>query len=279
MKAHRKRNRILLCLGVLTILLITWIIWSNFALETSYYTISNPKIPDAFSGFRIVQISDLHNAQFGHDNEALLKAIENEKPDMIVITGDLVDSRNTNFPVAERFAAKAAKIAPTYYITGNHEARLPEYPELEQSLIRGGVTVLNNEAVWIERKGEKIQLIGLQDPGIRKKTSQISGEEILKSLKEENYTILLSHDPGNFPIFQRCAVDLALTGHVHGGQFRIPFIGGLYAPGQGLFPKYDAGLYRENQTQMIISRGLGNSAFPFRINNRPEIVVIELKSE
>ncbi len=277
MKRHGKRKLLWLCLGVLLVALTGLIYWGNTAIEITYYTIADTKIPQCFSGFRIVQISDLHNTEFGQDNHKLLEKIAALQPDIIVLTGDLIDSRNTNFQIAESFAENAAKIAPTYYISGNHEARIGQYPVLEKSLAELGVTILNDTAAELERNGETIHLLGLQDTSLRNEPVSIT--EIFPEIQEDTYSILLIHDPLDFPTLTDTDIDLVLAGHIHGGQFRLPFLGGLFAPGQGFFPKYDAGSYQINDTQMIISRGLGNSLFPFRLNNRPEIVAVDIKAE
>jgi predicted MPP superfamily phosphohydrolase len=255
--------------------MIAWIAWGNTALQVTQYTIASPRLPDGFSGFRIVQISDLHNAQFGEDNIRLIEKLRAMKPDIIVITGDLVDSRRTNLPVALSFAEQAVQIAPTYYVPGNHEGRL-NHISIGNSLQKVGVIPLYDKSVSLTRQGEEIHLLGLLDDNCRPEGST---EEALSALMadKEGYTLLLSHRPTFFDAYVTSGADLVLTGHVHGGQFRLPFVGGLYTPGQGLFPKYDAGLYTEGRTHMVISRGLGNSAFPFRINNRPEIVVVTLE--
>ena len=262
--------------AALLLALILWTIWGNTALEVNEYTITSEKIPDSFDGFRIAQISDLHNAEFGAHNEQLLNLLRDAAPDIIVITGDLVDSRNTRIDIALRFAEAAVKIAPCYYVTGNHESRIAEYPLLKAGLIDIGVTVLENEAVMLEQGGEAITLLGVDDPDFQ--TFPISTR--LDSLVPENtYTVLLSHRPELFDTYASCGIDLVFSGHAHGGQFRLPFIGGLAAPHQGLFPKYDSGLYTDGTTNMLVSRGIGNSIFPFRFNNPPEIVVVTLFSQ
>lgn len=266
--------------------LVIWTIWGNTALMESTVTISSSRIPPAFSGFCIAQISDLHNAEFGKDNSTLLRMLSESEPDMIVITGDLVDSAHTDIDTALAFATEAVRIAPVYYVTGNHEARLTEYNRLRNGLETAGVTVLEDQTVWLERDGEKILLIGLSDPNFAVK-GDMFGEvpsmvgKRLESLtgSESSYTILLSHRPELFETYVDCGIDLVLSGHAHGGQFRLPFIGGLVAPNQGLFPKYDAGLYTDGSTDMIVSRGIGNSIIPLRFNNRPEIVLAELCAE
>ena len=249
-------------------------------------TISGSRIPAAFSGFRIAQVSDLHNAEFGENNEELLKLLSESGPDIIVITGDLIDAQRTDVGIAIRFAQESVRIAPTYYVTGNHEAASPQYDALKAGLEAAGVTVLEDETVYLERGGETMALIGLADPDFTVKGDLFGEVPAMVSTKlrkliddESGYTILLSHRPELFETYAACGVDLVLSGHAHGGQFRLPFIGGLVAPNQGLFPKYDAGLYLNGSTNMVVSRGIGNSIIPFRFNNRPEIVLVELRDE
>ena len=279
----RKQKKIMLLTVLFAALLglLLWTLWGNTALELNAYTVKSEKLPAAFQGYRIVHISDLHNAQMGENNEKLLKMIGQAKPDMIAITGDLVDSRDTDIPVALDFAAKAMEIAPCYYVTGNHEARIPAYAQLRKGLQELGVTVLENAAVEIERESEKIGLIGVDDPSFQ--TDYLFGDaetvlrDALQKLNEQDtYAVLLSHRPELFDMYVESGVDLVLTGHAHGGQFRLPWIGGLAAPNQGLFPQYDAGIYTEKQTNMMVSRGIGNSIIPIRFNNRPEVILITL---
>ncbi len=286
-KQPSKRPLALLCaLIVLLTALIIWIIWGNTALMISTVAISDVRIPSEFSGFRIVQISDLHNAEFGEGNKILLQKISGAKPDIIVITGDLVDSRHTDIDVALDFVKKAVEIASVYYVTGNHEARLSQYKELKMCLEEAGVIVLEDEAVQLERNGGTVTLIGLSDPkftingdAFNEVTAMVSTKLNNLMNDEQDYTILLSHRPELFDAYVSCGVDLVLSGHAHGGQFRLPLVGGLFVPNQGLFPKYDAGLYTDGSTNMVVSRGIGNSIVPLRFNNRPEIVLVELKTE
>ena len=278
-----KKKTICILSGILLILIV-WTAWGNAALELNTYTISSRGLPDAFDGYRIAQVSDLHNAEFGDGNQRLLDMLREAEPDMIAITGDLIDSRKTNIAVALAFAEEAVRIAPCYYVSGNHEARVPEYRELKAGLEAAGVTVLDDARVEIEISGKSITIIGVNDPSfladyltsdaavMDRKLSELSSEDA-------SFTILLSHRPELFDTYAAHEMDLVLTGHAHGGQFRLPLIGGLIAPNQGLFPKYDDGLYSEGNTNMIVSRGLGNSIISFRFNNRPEVVLIVLKSQ
>ena len=247
--------------------------WNNTALEVTEHTVSSPRIPEGFDGFKIVHISDLHNTAFGKENCRLLDEIRALSPDIIVITGDIV--HDSPMDKALQFARQSVKIAPTYYVPGNHEHRM-DYETLFAELQNAGVTVLRNEHTFIEKNGEHICLAGVEDPLFY--PEETVEEKLLPLMQEDSYTILLSHRPEEFAAYISCGADLVFTGHVHGGQFRLPFIGGLYAPNQGLFPKYDAGVYTEGNTNMVVSRGLGNSSFPFRLFNRPEIVAVTLLS-
>ena len=279
-----KKQKICL-MTVILLFIIGWIIWGNKALMINEITIKNEKIPDNFSGFRIAQVSDLHNAEFGKDNKKLLSLLETCEPDVILLTGDLVDSRNTDIEIAISFSEKASAIAPTYYVSGNHEARIDEYEDLIEGLENAGVQVLKNESVLLEQSGNSICVAGMEDPSFV--TDYLFGDsetvaiDVLSELisDEDVFTILLSHRPELFDAYVECKADLVFSGHAHGGQFRLPFIGGIVAPNQGIFPEYDAGQFTKGSTNMIVSRGLGNSILPFRINNRPEIVLVELKSE
>ena len=276
MKSNKKRKQIIIIVSIILIaVLIAWIAWGNTALTVAEITVESEAIPESFDGFRIAQISDLHNAEFGNNNTKLIKLLESTQPDIIVITGDIVDANKTDIDVAVSFARQAALIAPTYYVNGNHEANISEYSTLRDKLTEAGVTVLENDSVMLERNGEFIKLAGANDYFF-----EGDFENTIHQLADDDtYTVLLAHRPEYFELYVESGVELVFSGHAHGGQFRIPFIGGVVAPGQGLFPEYDSGMYTEGGTAMIVSRGLGNSIIPFRINNRPEIVVAELKSK
>ena len=278
----RKSKTILTLISFLLIIFIGWTLWGNTALEVNEYEIVSDRIPQGFDGFRIVQVSDLHNAEFGEGNSKLLELLSQTEPDIIVLTGDLIDSRNTDIEIALAFAREALKIAPVYYISGNHEARVSEYEGLKMGLAEAGVIVLENQKVEITREGESITLMGIDDPSFQE--SYLFGDaegvakQTIETLQRESdgYTVLLSHRPELFELYVETGMDLVFSGHAHGGQFRLPFIGGLVAPNQGFFPKYDAGLFSEENTNMIVSRGVGNSIVPLRFNNRPEIISVDL---
>ena len=280
----RKKKWILPVTAVILILLTVWIMWANTALEVNEYEIMSDKIPEAFSGFRIAQVSDLHNKDFGEGYGQLLTLLSQINPDIIVVTGDLIDSRQTDLDVVFEFAWQAGKIARVYYVSGNHEARVPEYEELKIGLVKAGVVILENQKVQITRERESITLMGIDDPSFQEDylfgDSESVARQAIENLQNESdgYTILLSHRPELFDLYVDTEMDLVFSGHAHGGQFRLPFIGGLVAPNQGFFPKYDAGLFSEGSTNMIVSRGVGNSIIPIRFNNRPEIVLVTLRN-
>lgn len=246
----------------------------NKRLQLNEYTVHAVDIPESFRGFRIAQISDLHNACFGENNTDLLALLKNADPDMIAITGDLVDSRNPDEAAALEFAEEAAKIAPVYYVPGNHEARR-DFAALREKLVAVGVTVLDDRSVNLEKDDGKLTVVGLSDPAFRGETQFLSTLEQLSGEKN-GYTVLLSHRPEYFEEYAAVGMDLIFSGHAHGGQFRLPLAGGLIAPGQGLFPKYDSGLFAQGNTVMAVSRGLGNSLLPIRLGNPPEVVIVQL---
>ena len=260
-----------------------WITWGNTALELNTYPIISSRLPKNFDGYRIAHISDLHNTQLDKNNKMLLTMLREAEPDLIAITGDLIDSRNTDVDIALQFVQEAVTIAPCYYVTGNHEARVNEYKELKTRMASAGVIILEDISTKISIAEDSITLIGVNDPSFQ--TDYLFGdpETVMNStLTElhtdgEEFTILLSHRPELFQTYKHHDIDLILSGHAHGGQFRLPFLGGIVAPNQGFFPKFDAGIYTDGNTNMLISRGIGNSILPFRINNRPEILLIELK--
>jgi len=283
MKKLNKKT--VLVVSVLIILAIgIWILWSNTAMEVNEYEIVSDRIPQGFDGFRIAQVSDLHNAEFGEGNEKLIQQLSQTDPDVIVITGDLIDSRHTDIEIALEFARQSIKISPVYYVSGNHEARVREYEDLKMGLAEAGVVMLENQKVQITRGGESITLMGIDDPSFQEDylfgDAESVARQVITDLQNESdgYTVLLSHRPELFDLYVDTGMDLVFSGHAHGGQFRLPFIGGLVAPNQGFFPEYDAGLFNEGRTTMIVSRGVGNSIIPLRFNNRPEIVMVTLRN-
>ena len=262
----KKIGKIVLCLAVF--LILAWVLWGNLTVGLTEITITEKNLPVSFDGLRIAHVSDLHNS---HLWKQTIKQLQKAQPDIICITGDVVDSNRTDVDTALAFATEAMKIAPCYYIIGNHELRLDAatYDALLEGLKKIGVIVLCDEAIAVERGDEAILIVGAYW-----NSASYMGDQF----DYDGYRLMLVHDPKNFESFASGNYDLVLSGHAHGGQFRIPLLGGLLAPSQGWFPTYDAGLFSSGVTDMYISRGIGNSSFPLRLNNRPEVVVITLKA-
>ena len=162
-----RKKRVLFVVAFVLVVLILWTLWCNTALEVNEYEVVSDRIPQGFEGFRIAQVSDLHNAEFGEDNEKLIQLLSQTDPDVIVITGDLIDSRHTDIEIALDFARQAVKIAPVYYVSGNHEVRVHEYEDLKMGLGEAGVVILENQKVQITREGENITLMGIDDPSFQ----------------------------------------------------------------------------------------------------------------
>ena len=281
-KLSKKVIIIVLCIFCITIIFLGYSIYQNQHFEINKTSIKWETLPDDFQGYKIVQISDLHNTEFGENNIDLLSAIEKQSPDIIVVTGDIVDSRRTNVQIARDFVNNASEIAPVYYVTGNHEARVSVENEIDNVKLNDNVFILHNEDVLIEKGGSAIQLIGVDDPDYKAVSdSEVYMDSLLdKYINNEYFKILLSHRPELFETYVENEMNVIFSGHAHGGQVRLPFIGGVIAPHQGFFPTYDAGLfYATNDATMIVSRGLGNSIIPLRINNPPELVVVTLEKK
>lgn len=271
-----------------TTLLITCMsIVDNKRITTSYYDINNEKIPANFNDFKILQISDFHSTDFPEIiyktkdasnksvyNPKLIDKVNLESPDIIVITGDLIDSRTPDLEIALDLINSLIDKYPIYYISGNHEERSGKAEIYKNRLIDMGVIVLANQSIDIDKSGHVITLSGVNDYVSFR--DYLEYNHTLSSLKSDNYNILLSHRPEHFEIYTSIAYDLILSGHAHGGQIRLPFIGGILSPDQGFFPEYDAGSAVKDESTIIVSRGLGNSIFPLRVNNPPELVLITL---
>ena len=275
----KKSKIFLLCIGIILLAVLVINVVQNQNIQVNAISIEFETLPEDFVGYKIVQVSDLYNAEFGENNEDLLKLIKEQNPDIIVVTGDIVDSRRTNVQIARDFVNNASRIAPVYYVTGNHEARVNIEDEIDYVKLNENVIALHNKATLIEKGESVIQLIGVDDPAYRAVTddTKYMNERLERYSDNEYFKILLSHRPELFDIYTENNMDIVFSGHAHGGQIRLPFIGGIIAPHQGIFPKYDSGLYTSNNTNLVISRGLGDSIIPLRINNPPEIIVVTLE--
>ncbi len=270
----------------LIVIFIIYALWQNNCVRMTKYEYKNAKIPEGFNGYRILQISDLHNKNF---HGLLDKLVEESNPDIIVITGDLIDRRNTDIKTATELVKRLSIMVPTYYVTGNHEQLSDKYNELMKEMKKLDVRFLDNSYITLSNKGDEVGLMGVADPAIVQSESTYLWNDnqkyMIESIKElyknvkTNFNILLSHRPELLNVYKDSGVDLVFSGHAHGGQVILPLIGALVAPNQGFIPKYTEGIYSKNSTSMAVSRGLGNSIIPIRINNPPELVLITLKRE
>ncbi|GEK92113.1 metallophosphoesterase [Alkalibacterium kapii] len=272
----------------LSLAVLGYIYIQNYMIDVSRYTITIPKLSENMKGKKIVHLTDLHFK--AHTNksyvETILDTTEKQEPDYIVITGDLVQAGLDGFSDTplRHFAEECARISPTYAVTGNHDIASGSFSEYRSILTKAGVRLLIDEAVALpEGSDEGVTLMGLTERQDQTDLPQpILGPIVLTETLVSRPKILLAHRPEYFVHYmldKTKTPDLILSGHTHAGQFRLPFLGGVFAPGQGLFPKYDYGLFNHDEDptkRMIVSRGLGNSSFPIRINNRPEIVTITL---
>lgn len=272
----------------------------NHTLELNGYVYKSEKLPEEFDGFRIIHLSDLHNCVYGYEADELIKIVKRNKPDVIVITGDAFDSRRRQYFDSLDIIKKLTEIETVIYVTGNHEELSPDLKEIFLPEIKkSGVQILDCDTIEINRVGSSIFINGIADYtsfaveyGLLEKALaknldcedldllKNSFKEKLRSFslnKTDGFNILLSHRPEMFETYAENGYNLVFCGHAHGGQFRIPPIGPIYSPGQGFLPKYSEGPHTIENTTMIVSRGMGNSSFPLRINNRPQIIVTELR--
>lgn len=281
-RSNRKKYIKSAIILLIVIALLLFCSYQNRHLETTYYTYKVEQLGTDLEGYRIVQISDLHNAKFGKNNQKLVDRIRECEPDMIVLTGDLVDSNHTNVDRAVQFVDEIVKICPVYYVTGNHEYWLDtsEYEKLMDGLASAGVIILDDQVVEISMGDAKFRLVGLDDKSLADGTLETllnNAQNVAhEDSEKKEFTVVLAHEPQYLARYAGTCVDLVLSGHAHGGQFRLPFVGGIVAPDQGFLPEYTAGEYYMNGTEMIVSRGLGNSVIPVRLFNYPEIVCVEL---
>ena len=279
-RKRRPRGRRILILLLLALLCAGFFRWSNHSLQVERLTFSSPRLPEGFDGCTVVVLADLHGAVFGEDNQRLLETVSNQAPDVILLAGDLLDRfRETPHSYAVDLGQRLAAIAPTYFVTGNHEWALPDVPALKEALTEAGVTVLDNRFVTLERGGDQILLAGVDDPNgyADQKTPEELAAEVAAA-GEAPYWMLLAHRNTLFAdVYSRLGADLTLCGHGHGGLIRLPFTDGLASTDRTFFPTYTAGFYEVGGAEVFVSRGLGNSGKTFRLFNRPQVAVLTLQ--
>ncbi|MFJ5767756.1 metallophosphoesterase [Lysinibacillus sp. NPDC093210] len=260
------------------VFIVIFLYVNNHWLVVSKHVYESEKVPVSFDGLRIVQISDLHDALFGNNQQKLIAKVKATNPDYIFITGDVIDSNRFNLEQSLQAVRGLVELADVYYVLGNHEVATNKVSEIYEALSSLGVHVMANESTVLERDGERLAIVGIEDPLMGRSTEEML-DMATAYVPEDMLKLLLAHRPEVFSTYVNQEIDLVFSGHAHGGQVRIPGIGGLVAPGQGLFPKFTAGVYEEGSTKMVVSRGLGNSSVPFRVFNLPEIIVLDLKKK
>ena len=276
--AERKRRHGKLYLLLMALAAAGAAIWvGSSVLSVEEFAFTGARLPAGWDGGRLVVLSDLHGKRFGRQNSRLLEAVRGAKPDVICLCGDMMDEwSGTEYlrPLLEGLA----EIAPVYYVTGNHEWAAGVAPQLEELLTDYGVTVLSNEYVMLEQGGDRIALVGAEDPNGY--ADQPTVAQLLDQVRAEQgavYTILLSHRNNHYAQYAEARADLTLSGHAHGGLIRLPGTDGLIGPKRELWPAYTAGLYDLDYGQMVVSRGLGNQFPCFRLFNRPDVPLVVLE--
>ena len=287
------------------LLLAIFLQWSRKSIKITTYSYSDSRLPQDLDGLRIVHLSDLQSETFGKNQRCLLTKTAAAKPDFIVFTGDLADRNHTNYEAGLTLMKGLAEIAPVYYVDGNHELALPQkdISQMNDAMRRMGIHLLLNSSGAFSYGQGQLYLMGISEETLyrakvsggalaegqmssRGKVSDTDVDEkviedafgaLTAELPEGAFTVLLVHEPQFLEVYAKYGMGLIFTGHAHGGQIRLPFTQGLFAPGQGILPKLTSGMHRSGSSTMVISRGLGNSTFPFRVFNRPEIVVVTLK--
>lgn len=260
-----------------------WGFWwgNNNWLQTTEYKLASSELPQAFDGKRIVQVSDLHNAEFGAGQKRLVKKVEAAQPDAIFLTGDLIDSDRYDLETSLVLVRELVKMSDVYFVIGNHEVASNKIEEIVEALDALGVIVLMNEAADWELGGETVQIAGINDPlyEVEMAEEDATRKAFSEAGFSDDFTLLLAHRPEMIGVYAENEMDMVFSGHAHGGQLRLPGLGGLIAPGQGWFPTMTEGIFERSGTQLVLSRGIGNSGFPLRLFNRPEVVAVTLERE
>ena len=273
---RRRKTAVLL---VLTALLAAgFLLWGNCSLQTTETALVSPALPPAFDGLRIVELADLHGRVFGRGSRRLLAAVRRAEPDLICIDGDLFDE-HTDLAMLPPLLRGLCAIAPVYYVTGNHEWRVPGLRGILAQMRTCGVTVLQDDWRVLRRGEDALIVAGTDDPcgPAEHKTPAELIADIRAEAGEAAFLLLLTHRNDQLPQWSALGVQAVLAGHCHGGVVRLPFVGGLFGTDRRLFPAWDAGLYRQGETALYVSRGLGYTNVHFRLFNRPEVAVIVLR--
>jgi len=284
MKKRTKKliKKLIVAASILLLLLVvalTEIYVSNNVLQNSEVTVSFQNLPESASGLRIAVVSDLHGKEFGRGNKRLIENVKNQEPDIIAVTGDIVDD-TAELDVLKPFFEGLAEIAPVYYVFGNHEWAIKSINEIKAQ-IEGieNVRLLQNEYELFEIGDDRICILGIEDLNGPADMHDIRYyvDEINSLYGEDTFIVALCHRNDRIGEFARNDVDVVLSGHGHGGLIRLPFLGGLIGTDGSFLPQYTSGANKQMNTVMVVSRGLGNSSRTIRVFNRPEVVTVILE--
>lgn len=288
MKKVRRRKIALSIISIILVCSIGYLLYGNFYVDIQHFDINTDKLPDSFNNYLIAHIADYHNRGSALVDKQILSSLQEEKPDIIVITGDLIDCEKLDVDKALSFADELCDIAPVYFVAGNHEANVSKFNftgfcYLINGLKELGVTFLRNDFVKISNEaGDTFNLYGIHDPYFYGGYEQVfQRTEILcdeLDMNIDEFNVLLAHHPETLAVYKKFKIDVVFSGHAHGGQITL-FGTPIVAPDQKLFPPYTEGLYRAGVTKLIVSRGIGYSNFPLRVFCNPHLVYAEFKTK
>ncbi|CFX68541.1 Metallo-dependent phosphatase-like [Syntrophomonas zehnderi OL-4] len=291
---NKKMKTILAIVAILVIFIVVSFNISNNYITTTNYFVASQDLPTAFDGYKILQLSDLHSREFGKNNYKLINKIDKVNPDIVVMTGDMVNSKDENYDVFISLSQALAAKYDVYFVIGNHEQCLGKnnLQSLTQKLTAMGVNVLDNNKATIVKADDNIALYGMwfnlryySNLNMKYVQNNVNNyffsidkmNQVLGKKDAEVFSILLTHNPAYFETYLKWGADLTLAGHIHGGMVRLPWCGGIFSPEKIFFPPYDAGEFSASDKMMIVSRGLGIGNEGFRYFNCPELVVVTLK--
>ena len=285
--AGKRNNTLLKAAALTTAFSAGYLYYENNRIEVNYYALHS----DRGSGVRLLQLSDLHDKVLGNGNKRLLDKIKKIKPDIILLTGDTVSTGGKNLKATCAFLRRLTASYLVVGILGNHEQRGDAQDRIESAMLGAGVDLLKNENKVYDIRGTKVSVLGLCEKQALKRSDYIKAffnllsyenhdEELLKLEESCGIRLLLSHFPENYALtgpsaYNRYSFELMLSGHAHGGQIRLPVLGGIYAPGQGFFPKYCKGIYPNRKNALLVSGGIGNDGPCPRVNNPPSLAVVD----
>jgi len=271
MEKKKPSRRALAAAALLTVLST---LYCNFAIDAEDWEVRSARLPAAFDGLRVTLITDVHGVRFGENSGRLLAAVEAERPDLIAICGDLADE-TTDRTMLDPLLTGLCALAPTYYVTGNHEWGRDDTEDLLTQIAACGVTLLRNDYLCLERDGQTLVLAGTEDRNAYAdmETPEQLTARIRRDVPGDPYLLMLHHRNDSLALWAGLEADLVLAGHGHGGVIRLPFVGGLLGVNRQFFPKDCEGLYTAGRTTLAVSRGLGG----LRLWNRPHLPTVVLR--